>query len=144
MQDFINKFELSNFLKEIKLATNNHKEIFWHFFLICCLLISLSSSLNITSTIRDLKLKGMRKYKQMWTWHTDIFALCFWLARNYMNIWFRNISSGNVKWKECTRRIQHDCFFFCIMVIKLDFILNFPWLIFNSGWCFFWQLLPSA
>ena len=27
MQDFINKFELSNFLKEIKLATNNHKNI---------------------------------------------------------------------------------------------------------------------
>ena len=33
-----------------------------------------------------------------------------------MKIWFRNISSAKLKWKGCTTRIKHDCFFFCIMV----------------------------
>ena len=28
-----------------------------------------------------------------------IFVLCFWLARNYMKICFRNINSAKLKWK---------------------------------------------
>ena len=45
-----------------------------------------------------------------------------------MKVWFRNISSAKLKWKECTRRIKHDCCFFCIMV--------------ESSWIFHSQL-PS-
>ena len=123
-----NKFELSNFWKEIKLQTN-YKQIFWHCFsnllFVNCIVLGYSS-LNISSTIRDLKLKGMPKYKQVWTCYTYIFAPYIWLAHNYMKIWFRNISSAKLKWKGCTRRIKHDCFFFCIMV--------------DSSWIFHSQL----
>ena len=116
-------------------ATTNHKQIFWHCFsnllFVNCIVLGYSS-LNISSTIRDLKLKGMPKYKQVWTCYTYIFAPYIWLAHNYMKIWFRNISSAKLRWKGCTRRIKHDCLFFCIMVDSswIYFILNFPWLIF--------------
>ena len=110
-------------------ATTNHKQIFWHCFsnllFVNCIVLGYSS-LNISSTIRDLKLKGMPKYKQVWTCYTYIFAPYIWLAHNYMKIWFRNISSAKLKWKGCTRRIKHDCFFFCIMV--------------DSSWIFHSQL----
>ena len=116
-------------------ATTSHEKIFWHCFsnllFVNCIALGYSS-LNISSIIRDLKLKGVPKYKQVWTWHTYIFVLCFWLVQNYTNICFRNISSANVKWKKCTRRIEHDCFF-CIGWLKLDFILNFPWFMFLVG-----------
>ena len=73
------------------------------------------SSLDTSSTIRDLKLKLMLKYKQVWNWRTVIFVLCFWLAQNYMKICFRNINSAKFKWKECSKRIKYGCFF-CILV----------------------------
>ena len=48
-----------------------------------------------------------------------------------MKIWFRNISSTKLKWKGCTRRIKHDCFFSVSWLTQVGyFILNFPWLIF--------------
>ena len=129
---FYNKFELSNFWKEIKLQTN-YKQIFWHSFsnlFVNCIVLGYSS-LNISSTIRDLKLKGMPKYKQLWACYKYIFAPYIWLTHNYMNFWFRNISSAKLKWKECTRRITHDCFFSVIWLTQVGyFILNFPWLIF--------------
>ena len=85
------------------------------------------SLLNISSTIRDLKLEGMPKYKKVWVWHTDIFALWFWVPQNYMKICFRNISSAKLKWKECTRR--HD--FSGLGLTQVGyFIFNFPWPIF--------------
>ena len=79
----------------------------------------------------------MAQLSEIWNWKgclsinkyelgTYIFAPCIWLAQNYMKIWFRNISSAKLKWKECTRRIKHDCFFFCIMV--------------DSSWIFHSQL----
>ena len=73
----------------------------------------------------------MPRYKQVWTCYTYIFAPCIWLAHNYMKIWFRNISSTKLKWKGCTRRIKHDCFFSVSWLTQVGyFILNFPWLIF--------------
>ena len=127
MKNLINKFELSNFWKEIKLQLITNK----YFSIVCCCnllfvncIVFGYSLLNISSTIRDLKLEGMPKYKKVWVWHTDIFALWFWVPQNYMKICFRNISSAKLKWKECTRR--HDCFFFCIRV--------------NSSWIFHSQL----
>ena len=105
-----NKFVLSNFWKEIKLQLTNYEKIFWHcfsnFLFVNCIVLGYSS-LNISSTIWDLKLKGMLKYKQVWTWCTYIFAPCIWLAQNYMKVWFRNVSSAKLKWKGCTRRIKH-------------------------------------
>ena len=100
------------------------------------------SLLNISSTIRDLKLEGMPKYKKVWVWHTDIFALWFWVPQNYMKICFRNISSAKLKWKKFTRR--HDCFFFSVLGLTQVgyFIIDFPWPIFIVF--FFCQLLPSA
>ena len=56
-----------------------------------------------------------------------------------MKICFRNISSAKLKWKECTRRIKHDCFFFLHMLWLTQveyFILNFPWLIFLVAFFF--------
>ena len=80
----------------------------------------------------------MPNYEQVWLWHTDIFALCFWLTRNYKKICFRNISSAKLKWNKCTRRIKHDCFFLYYGWLKLDFILNFPCALTHfSSWCFF-------
>ena len=107
----------------IKLQTN-YKQIFWYCFsnllFVNCIVLGYSS-LNISSTIRDLKLKGMPKYKQVWTCYTYIFAPYIWLAHNYMKIWFRNISSAKLRWKGCTRRIKHDCFFFLYYGwLKLD------------------------
>ena len=126
LKDLINKFELSNIWKEIKLELITNK----CFSIVCCcnlLLVNFIvfgySLLNISSTIRDLKLEGMPKYKKMWAWHTDIFASWFWVSQNYMKICFRNISSAKLKSKEFTRR--HDCFF-CIRV--------------NSSWIFHSQL----
>ena len=129
-----NKFELSNFWKEIKLQLTNYEQIFWHcfcnFLFVNCIVLGYSL-LNVSSTIWDLKLKGMPKYKQVWTWCTYIFAPCIWLGQNYMKIWFRNVSSAKLKWKGCTRRIKHDCFFSVLWLTQVGyFILNFPWLIF--------------
>ena len=45
-----------------------------------------------------------------------------------MKICFRNISSAKLKWKECTRRIKHDCFFFSAYVMV------------DSSWIFHSQL----
>ena len=121
------------FLKRNK-ATINYKQIFWHCFsnllFVNCIVLDYSS-LNTSSTNRNLKLKGMPKYKQVKTWHTDIFVLCFWLAQKYMKICFRNINSAKLKWKECNRIIKHDCFFSVLWLTQVGyFILNFPWLIF--------------
>ena len=108
-----------------KKSSYNHKH--WHCFsnllFLDCTALGYSS-LNTGSTIRDLKLKGMPKYKQVWAWHTDIFTLCFWLAQNYMKICFRNTSSAKLKWKECTRRIKHDCFFLYYGWFKLDILFS--------------------
>ena len=61
-------------------TTNITNKYFGIVFSICFLLIALSclcfSSLNISSTIRDLKLKGMSKFKQVWPWQT-YFCLMF-------------------------------------------------------------------
>ena len=126
-------------------ATTNHKQIFWHCFsnllFVNCIVLGYSS-LNISSTIRDLKLKGMPKYKQVWTCYTYIFAPYIWLAHNYMKIWFRNISSAKLKWKECTRRIKHDCCSFLYYGwLKLDIsfstsIDSFVYLFFCLFVCF--------
>ena len=107
VNDLIKKFERSNFLEEIKLQLITSK-YFGIVFPTCYLIVFGYSSWNISSTIRDLKLEGMPKYKQVWTWYTDIFSLCFWLARNYTKICFRNISSAKLKWKDCSRRIKHS------------------------------------
>ena len=92
-----NKFELSNFWKEIKLQTN-YKQIFWHCFsnllLVNCIVLGYSS-LNISSTIRDLKLKGMPKYNQVWTCYT-------------------------------CRRIKHDCFFLWLVFFQVSLPSQFP------------------
>ena len=124
--------------------TNKYFRIFFqfHFLLIALSCLGYLLLIDISSTIRALQLKIMPKYKQVWPWHTDIFALCFWLSRNYMKICFINISSTKLKWKECTRRIKHECFLVLWFRLKLDFILKFPWLIFLVG--VFRQLLPSA
>ena len=108
----IKKFKLSNFWKEIKLQLITNK-YFGIAFTTFCLLIALSGLFIVkySSTIKYMKMKGMPKYKQVWTWHTDIFDLYFWLAWNYIKICFRNISSAMLKWKECTGRIKHDCLF---------------------------------
>ena len=143
IKDLINKFELSKFWKEIKLQLITNK----YFSIVCCCnllfvncIVFGYSLLNISSTIRDLKLEGMPKYKKVWVWHTDIFALWFWVPQNYMKICFRNISSAKLKWKECTRR--HDCFFSVLGLTQVGyFILNFPWPIFIVVFC---HLLPSA
>ena len=67
MKDLIKKFELSNFWKGNKLPTTNHEQIFWYCFsnllFVNCIFLGYSS-LNISSTIRDFKLKLMSKYKQ--------------------------------------------------------------------------------
>ena len=110
-----------------KKSSYNHKQIFWHcisnLLFVNCIVLGYSS-LDIRSTIRDLKLKGMPKYKQVRTWHTDIFTLCFWLPQNYMKIYFRKMSSAKLKWKECTRRIKHDFFFLYYGWLKLDILLS--------------------
>ena len=117
------------FLKKNQATTNITNKHFGIVFPICLLLIALSFlgylSLSISSTIRDLKLKEMPKYNQVWPWHTDNFALSFWLARNSMKICFRNISSTTLKWKECKRRNKHN-FFFGIMV-------NSSWISFSTS-----------
>ena len=92
---------------------------------------------------------NLARLSEIWNWKgclsknkcelgTQIFfALCFWLARNNMKICFRKISSAKLKWKKCTRRIKHECFFLHYGWLKLDFILNFPCaLIHFSSWCF--------
>ena len=64
MKDLIKKSELSNFWKEIKLPTTNHKQVFFFFNLLFINCIFLDyPSLNISSTIKDLKMKGISKYK---------------------------------------------------------------------------------
>ena len=84
-------------------TTTNHKQICWHCFsnllFVNCIVLGYSS-LNINSTIRDLKLKGIPKYKQMRTWPTNIFTLflacpelyedlfqiCFYLSSAKLNM----------------------------------------------------------
>ena len=152
-----NTFELSNFWKEIKLQLTNHKQTFWHCFsnfLFVNSIVLGYSSLNISSTIWDLKLKRMSKYKQVWTLRSYIFAPCIWLAQNYMRIWFRNVrsaklkwkgcmriwfrnvSSAKLKWKGCTRRIKHDCLFLYYGWLKLDISFSTSLLTHFSS-CFF-------
>ena len=72
----------------------------------------------------------------MWKWHTDILVLCFWLAQNYMKICFRNICSANVKWKRCTRRIEHNWFFSVLWLTQVGFLSQLP-LTHLTSWCFF-------
>ena len=126
------------FLKKNQATTNITNKHFGIVFPICFLLIALSFlgylSLSISSTIRDLKLKEMPKYKQVWPWHTDIFALCFWLSRNSMKICFRNISSTKLKWKECQRRNKHN-FFLVLWLTQVRFQFQLPLTHFSS-WCF--------
>ena len=67
MKDLIKKFELSNFWKEIKLQLITNKYfgiVFSKLLFVNCIFLG-HSSLNISSTIRDFKLKGMPKYKQV-------------------------------------------------------------------------------
>ena len=78
----------------------------------------------------------------MWLWHIDIFALWFCVPQNYMRICFRNINSGKLKWKECTRR--HDCFFFCIR-LNSSCIFHFQLPLTHFYSCFFFcHLMPFA
>ena len=60
-----------------------------------------------------------------------------------MKIWFRNISSAKLKWKECTRRIKHDCCFLFFCISSWIFHSQLPLTHFFSCF-FFWQLLPPA
>ena len=86
-------------------------------------------------TYQRLFTERMPNWEQVRTWHTDFFALCFRFALDYMRIRLRNICSAKLKWKESSRRIKYDCYFFCIGRgwLVLDFILDFPWLIFLVG-----------
>ena len=52
-----------------------------------------------------------------------IFVLCFWLARNYMKICFRNINSAKLKWK-----------IFCMLV-------DSSWISFSTSLDSFFQML---
>ena len=110
-----------------KKPSYNHKQIFWHccsnLLFVNCIFLGYSS-LNIRATIRDLKLKGMPKYKQVWTWHIDLFTLCLWLAQNFMKICFRNMGSAKLEWKERTRRIKHDCFYLYYGWLKLHILFS--------------------
>ena len=144
-----NKFQLSNFWKEMKLQliTNKYLALFSQFVINC--IAQGYSSLNINATIRDLKLKGMPRHKQVWTWYTYIFAPCIWLAQNYMKIWFRNISSAKLKWKGCTRRIKYDCFFSVLWLTQVGYFnLNFPWFIFlvvfSANYCHLLSFLKKS
>ena len=131
------RFQLCNFRKEIKLQLITNK-YFGHcvsnLLFVNCIVLGYSS-LNISSTIRDLKLKGMPKYKQVWTWH--IFLACL----EFMKIWFRNISSAKLEWKECTRRIK-DCFFSVLWLTQAGY--SFSTSLDSLFYLLFCQLLPSA
>ena len=53
-----------------------------------------------------------------------IFVLCFWLARNYMKICFRNINSAKLKWK-----------IFCMLVDSSWISFSTP--LTHFSWCCF-------
>ena len=82
----------------------------------------------------------------MWSWYTKLIALCFWLAQDYKKISLINICSAKGKMKGNFKKNWTWLIFFlyCGWLI-LDFILDFPWLIFLVGVSFanYWYLLHS-
>ena len=93
-------------------AICNHKQFFWHWFsnflLVNCIVLGYSS-LHISSNIRYLKLKGMPNINKC-ELDRDIFALCFWLAQNYMKICLRNITSVKLKKKSVQEELNMTVF----------------------------------
>ena len=87
-KDLTKKFELNRAWKEMQLQLITSKN-FGIVFLICCFLIKLYWTIhprNVNSNFKNLKLKGIPKYRQVWNWHADYFTLCFWLVLDCLEI----------------------------------------------------------